>query len=307
MNHTKAQLICPTTIYRHLVSAPQAKNLKIQGKSVLITGGNCGIGRQTVLAMARNGVKSVTIVARNEKTALAVIGESKNINPSCEFEFVKLDLGDQKEIMQVVENELQHKYDVIIGNSGVWPGTLRRTKDDFELGFGVNHLGHFTLINHYLNTTKHVPERITLTSSIAHLDCPNGIRFEDPNFETTKFTHMFAYGQSKLANILYARKLAEKLKGKSIVNHIHPGVVASELWRELLPKFMVNLMFRSEKDGCQSILHAAFSESVGDETGVYYSNCENSEQFLGPAAKSEEQADKLWDISVELTGVDLEC
>lgn len=299
-------MLFPSSIYKHFISAPKAKNLQITGKTVLITGGNCGIGKQAVLAMAEQGAKSVTIIARNEETANQVISESQKLNPDCEFKFVKLDLGDQKQVKQVVENDLQNKYDVIIGNSGVFPKTLRRTAENHELCFGVNHLGHFTLINHYLNTTKHLPSRITLTSSTAHLTCPKGIRFEDPNFDTTKYDFQFAYGQSKLANIMFSRKLAEKLQGKCVVNHNHPGVVATELFRELAPKFLVNLLMRSEVDGCQSMLHAAFSGDVGAETGVYYANCENSEQYLNEAAMSKEGADRLWEMSVEMTGVDLD-
>jgi len=256
--------------------------------------------------MAKNGAKSVTILARNSETADQVITESKKINSNCDFKFIKLDLGDQKEILKVVENDLQEKYDVIIGNSGVFPKSLRRTKEGFELCFGVNHLGHFTLINHYLNTTRHFPQRITMTSSTAHLHAPKGIRFDDPNFETSKYDFQFAYGQSKLANILYARKLAEKLQNKCVVNHIHPGVVATELFREISPKFIVNMVMRSEIDGCQSILHAAFSEDIDNETGVYYANCENSEKYLNSVATSQEQSDKLWDFSVKMTGIDLE-
>merc|ERR1712071_576623 len=133
------QNFTPWAIYRHTISPAQAKNLDCQGKRVLITGGNGGIGREMVKAVAKKGAAKITILARNTKTGEATVKELQALNKDGDYSFIKLDLGDQ-EATQATSKQLGQEcdYDVMVLNAGVLFDTLKRTKDGHEMQFGIN-------------------------------------------------------------------------------------------------------------------------------------------------------------------------
>ena len=311
---------------------PKAKNLNVKNKKVLITGGNAGLGAEVVKQLAQQGCTNITIAARNAQTASQVIldakkANSQGINPAenterdLKYDFLKLDLSDQKGVIAAAEKvSLETDFDVIICNSGVYPGSLKRTMDGFEWNFGINHLGHYSFILTYLNAkkgdlSKH-PKRIVMLGSCAHLKCKNvGLDFDDLNYEKrekskSKYDAEYTYGEGKFMNILFAKSLSEKLNPKNTVTSaVHPGICHTDLFKETpYLDFFMGLMFRSSKNGAQTILYTGFSDSekVTENSGSYFENCGPAEGNLTAIAKVREQRERLWAESVKMTGIDLE-
>ena len=234
----------PSSIYYHAISPPQAKNLDITGKSVLITGGNVGIGKQTCLFMAEHGVQNVVICSRNEKTTNEVIKEmieiaKKRGTSEFNYEFFKLDLGSQTEAKGVALKLANkgYKFDVMILNAGLLTGKIMKSPEGLEMMMAVNHFGHYSFVCTYLNSIdkKFWPERISVLASTGHLMAKEKMGADQYTYHgviKSKTDSNTQYGQSKLANIFFTRALAEKLKNRVQVNCIHPGVVYSDLWRE---------------------------------------------------------------------------
>merc|ERR1711997_694735 len=258
----------------------------------------------------------VVICARNEITGMSAVEEMKSLSfeAGSEFRFVKLDLGDQEQVKTVAkELSAEEDFDVVILNAGVLNKTKKDTKDGFEAMFGINHLGHHTFLLTYLNNKDgkaNLPKRVVTLGSVGHVckDLPHqadrGMNFDDLNWEKTGFNYGWAYGQSKLAPMLFAKSLAKKFPDM-IVNTMHPGWVKTELFTRDMKLKAFNWFLRSPKNGCQTILHLGFSENV-KTSGDYWENCVVSEGNMTKFAKSDEQREKLWETSVGLTGVDLD-
>lgn len=205
--------------------------------------------------------------------------------------------------------------DVVIANAGIWnKGDL---PDGTEINLGVNHFGHFAFIVRLCNALTQPISRIVIVSSCAHYFVDShGILFDDISIKSSNhpynglMRHFYTYGQSKLANILFAKELSQKLdKNTTLVHAIHPGCVVSEIQNHTFPKICIPVLtlltrcvLRSGKQGAQCTLHAAFSENdeVITQTGCYWDSCKS----IKPAIKIE-QSMQLWKASVDYTGVDL--
>ena len=214
---------------------------KLNGKTVIITGGNTGIGKETALDLAKRKAR-VILACRNgergEKAALEIRKASNNQN----VEYRHLDLASLASVRQFAEQILEEDIpvDILINNAGIMRCPHWKTEDGFEMQFGVNHLGHFLLTNLLLERINEAPSgRIVNVSSKAYLRC-KGINFDDLNSEK-EYNSWGAYQQSKLANVLFTRSLAERLKGtNTTVNCLHPGVIWTELgrhWEKTLSLF----------------------------------------------------------------------
>jgi NAD(P)-dependent dehydrogenase (short-subunit alcohol dehydrogenase family) len=174
---------------------------------------------------------------------------------------------------------------------------------------GVNHLGHFLLTNLLLDLLKKsAPSRVVVVSSMAHwFATRTGLNFENMNGEIS-YGPLDAYGQSKLANILFTRELARRLEGTGVTaNSLHPGAVATELARHY-PKWLVDVLKpvyrqfgKSPIEGAQTNIYLAVSEEVEGVTGLYFADCK--EGIPGEYAQDDEAAGKLWEASSKLVGV----
>ena len=205
------------------------------GKTVVITGANTGIGRETALDLAKRKAKVILACRdpeKGEKAASAIIKESGNTN----VVFRQLDLASLESVRHFALRVLDEEpsVDVLINNAGVMQCPYWKTTDGYEMQFGVNHLGHFLLTNLLLDRLMQAPAaRIVVVSSRLH-ESINGIQFDDINSEKT-YSPREAYAQSKLANILFTRALAKRLQGTSVtINCLHPGVVRTELGRHMM-------------------------------------------------------------------------
>ena len=185
-----------------------------------------------------------------------------------------------------------------------------KTKDGFEMQLGVNHLGHFLLTSLLLDRLKEdVPSRIVNVSSLAH-------EFGKINFDNLmsekSYNRMTAYGQSKLANVLFTRQLAERLEGTGVtVYSLHPGSVRTELARHMFSSPWLGVLYilaypfyfitsKTAWQGAQTNIYCAVAEELEGVSGRYYSDC--AEKKLKPHATDDAVAKKLWEVSEQLTG-----
>lgn len=304
---TAVQLLYPSSLFYHWIWSPVAKNLNCENKKVLITGGSIGIGKSAVEQLVQNGCTDINIAARNEKAAENVF---KNIRKSCKnkslnLNFTKLDLASQKSSKITAEKLGENKFDVIILNAGYWPNSYYQTEDGIESTMAVNHFGHYTFLLTLLNKQgkQNHPQRIVVMTSTAHLACLK-TGFQENYNEKSHYKSFRQYGNAKYCNLVFAKTLAKKLPHVQ-VNGVHPGVVQTDLFNNIPVTKLINWGFRSVYYGAQTTLYAGFSEDC-KETGKFMANCENQDQWCIEKANDEKEWEKLWRVSKEVTGVDLD-
>ncbi|XP_055707577.1 retinol dehydrogenase 13-like [Phlebotomus papatasi] len=282
------------------------ENVRMDGKIVVITGSNTGIGKETALEMAKRGAK-VYLACRNPQRAedarQEIVEKSNNVNVFA----AELDLASMESIRKFVEKfkSQEQRLDVLINNAGLYC-PLQRTRDGFEMQIGVNHLGHFLLTNLLLDILKSsAPSRIVTVSSLLHMF--GGIKKYDLNSEKS-YSAYSAYCQSKLANVLFTRALAKKLEGTGVTaNCLHPGVVRTEFARyDTLLSFLLKpfswILLRTPKSGAQTSITLAIDPDLEKVSGKYFSDCR--EASPGRNARDDELAEWLWTESARLVGIE---
>ncbi|XP_011180062.2 retinol dehydrogenase 12 isoform X2 [Zeugodacus cucurbitae] len=288
------------------------KNTTANGKVVIITGANSGIGAETALDMAKRGARvymACRDMAKCERVRQRIISETRND----EVYALKLDLASMNSIREfVIEfKKRETRLDILINNAGIMGCPRMLTKDGFEMQIGVNHMGHFLLTNLLLDwLKKSTPSRIVVVSSLAHVW--GKIKKDDLNSEKN-YKPQKAYSQSKLANILFTRELAKRLTGTGVtVNALHPGVIATDITRNMGGTFLncfYNFVFKfplwpftkTIKNGAQTTIYAAIEPELTEVTGKYFSDCKLKE--VAKHAQDDELAAWLWNISVEWTSL----
>lgn len=272
----------------------------MEGKRVLITGGNSGIGIVTARELASQGAEVILACRDSEKTAQAL----KVINAEASTPAVNLpvELANLQSIRDLAANFLDRydRLDVLINNAGLFPPKQRKTDDGFEMQFGVNHLAPFLLTNLLLDCLKaSAPSRIVTVSSMLH---KKGIIDFDAIRGYEKYNSQDAYNSSKLCNVLFAVELAKQLEGTGVTSNVlHPGAVATDIVRDVhwLLRKIIGLIFISPEKGAQTNIMLASDPSLEGVTGEYYDQCEPAE--YSPQADDEALRKKLWDLSAELT------
>ncbi|XP_017014764.2 retinol dehydrogenase 13-like [Drosophila takahashii] len=281
------------------------------GKVFIVTGSNTGIGKETVLEIAKRG-GTVYMACRDmnrcEKARQDIIRESGNKNIFAR----ELDLSSLESIRKFAAGfkKEQDKLHVLINNAGVMHCPRTLTKDGFEMQLGVNHMGHFLLTHLLLDVLKKTaPSRIVVVSSGAHTH--GSINVDDLNSEKS-YGKIAAYTQSKVANILFTRELAKRLEGTGVtVNSLHPGAVDTELMRywsfmeNSLIAFLVKplqwTLFKTPRSGAQTSLYAALDPELKNVSGLYFSDCKAKD--VSAAAKDDKAGKFLWAESEKWTGV----
>lgn len=273
----------------------------IQGRHVVITGANTGIGRVTAVELVRAGAH-VTLANRSRERSNEVIDEIKALGK--EVEFVALDLGSFESVRRCADALLARDtpIDVLINNAGL-AGARGLTADGFEMAFGVNHLGPFLLTLLLLPRIRQSSQpRIVNVASRAHT------RVRDFSLDavqqTTKTTTGFPeYSHSKLANVLFSAELARKLEGTDVHTYaLHPGVVASDVWRKVPWPFraLMKAFMITNAQGAMTTLYCATSAEVADHTGRYYDECREAKATR--LARDPALAADLWAKSLAWTG-----
>lgn len=253
---------------------------RLEGKTIIVTGANTGIGKETTRELAKRGGKVIMAcrdMERCEEARKEIVLETRNKYVYCR----PCDLASMKSIKEFVSifNKENDRLDILINNAGVMRCPKSFTSDGFETQFGVNHLGHFLLTNLLLDKLKaSAPSRIINVSSRAHKS--GNINVQDLNSDKN-YNNALAYNQSKLANIMFTNELAKKLVGTGVtVNALHPGVVDTEIVRHL--KFLNNffiaifynpmawIFFKNSRQGAQTTIFAAVDSSLEKVTGKYF-------------------------------------
>lgn len=276
--------------------------MKTEKKTVLITGGNSGIGRVTAIKLAMAGF-SIILAGRSEKKNKIVVQEINTLVGSNVCEWLLIDLASLSSVKNCANLFLNSKrhLNILINNAGV-AGTAGTTSEGFELSFGVNYLGHFLLTNLLLDRLKNTKNsRIITVSSRAHKHA-KFIDWDLVTKKTVSFTGIREYAVSKLANILFNRELFRKLNGSNVSSYcLHPGVVDTNIWRELPVFFRPILKFKgmlTPEEGAKTTLYCA-TKAPHKESGYYYAD----EKIDLPTntAQSDALACELWERSLTWT------
>jgi NAD(P)-dependent dehydrogenase (short-subunit alcohol dehydrogenase family) len=292
------------------------------GRLAIVTGSNTGLGYDTARVLAARGAKVVMAVrdtAKGESAAARI----RRLTPGADVTVHKLDLGSLTAVKQSAA-EMAAAYpriDLLINNAGVMYPPKSTTADGFELQFGTNHLGHFALTGILLPNLLEVEgSRVVVVASIAH-NLRAKIDFADLQWERRKYDRVAAYGQSKLANLMFAydlqRRLAASAKAtgtKTMAVAAHPGVAATELTRHLpganLPgvNWLSGRLLNSAEMGALPTLRAATDPAA--RGGTYYGpdgfrELRGYPKLVDSSAQSKDVAvqERLWSVSEELTGV----
>ena len=279
----------------------------VNNKNILITGATSGIGRSTAIALSSMGAR-VTFIARNKDKAEVLLKEL-NCNTENKAAYIIADLSSQDEVKSAAKEYLNMNIslDILINNAGLINLKRRETVDGFEETFAVNHLAYFSLTNILIDKIKESKSaRIINISSGAH-QFVSRMNFDDLQSEKN-YKPFKVYSYSKLANILFTRKLSEVLKNDNItVNCLHPGVVATGLASQndsKIQKLLFKLskpFMRSSNKGAETSIYLSSSDEVSDVSGKYFYNSKISK--ISSGASNKEDAEKLWEISMELTGL----
>jgi NAD(P)-dependent dehydrogenase (short-subunit alcohol dehydrogenase family) len=275
------------------------------GRTAIVTGANSGIGRAAATALAANGAHVVIAVRNLDK------GREAAATMTGSVEVRELDLASLESV-RAFADAWDGPIDLLINNAGVMIPPLSKTADGFELQFGTNHLGHFALTNRLL---EHVTGRVVTVSSTAHQ--LGRIDFDDLNWERKRYIAWFAYGQSKLANLLFTSELQRRLVAAGSVvlaNAAHPGYAATNLQfhsgNSVMERIMVlgnRVLAQDEAGGALPTLFAAVANIPGDSFAgpSGFMEQKGAPKLVGRNGRAQnvEVARRLWDVSERLTGV----
>jgi retinol dehydrogenase 12 len=283
-----------------------AQDLRMDGKVCLITGATNGIGLEASKALACQGA-TVVLVGRDAGRIEAALAQVRQAAPDAKAESLQADFASLKDVRALAEAfQARHsRLDVLLNNAGLVLHERQVTKDGFEAMLGINHLAPF-LLTHLLRETLEAsgPARVVNVSSEAH----RYARLDFSNLQCEReFSMMRAYGNSKLANILFTQALARRLRGSRVTtNSLHPGVVRTGFGHNTqgLMNFVVKafgLFFLTAERGARTSVYLSSSPEVEGVSGQYFIKCRPAKPSR--EARDEQLAERLWQVSAELTGV----
>jgi NAD(P)-dependent dehydrogenase (short-subunit alcohol dehydrogenase family) len=286
----------------------------MQGKTVVVTGGNSGIGFETAATLAEMGAR-VLVTARNADKGRAAVGRITEragaTGKGGGAQLAVFDLADLASVRRGAEEILGQapRLDVLVNNAGLVLSERAETVDGLEATFATNHLGPFLLTNLLLDRIRvSTPARIVNVSSTAHGSARKGVPFDDLQSEQ-RYRAMRVYGQSKLANILFTLELARRLDGTGVTaNSLHPGTVRTGYGADGDAKGLLAFgmkisapFFLSPTQGAQTPIYLASSPEVDGVSGRYFVKCKEREPKRW--ARDPEAAQRLWQVSEELVGL----
>ena len=277
------------------------------GKTALVTGATSGIGFHTAAGLARDGAH-VILGARNETRGQNAVEAIQSLNGTAEIDYVAGDLSSMAGVRgfaRAVLNRTPH-LDILVNNVGGFYLSREVNVDGYEMTFALNHLSYFLLTELLKDLLiESAPARIVNVSSVAHRN--SRINFDDLHM-THRYWGMTAYGQSKLANVLFTYELAHRLIDTGVTaNALHPGLVRTGLgtkhiYRLLIPLVWLGLlMVTSPEEGAATSLLLASSPELEGVTGKYYST--GKEVRTSKRSYDKAAAERLWDLSEELTRI----
>ncbi|GAB7338847.1 hypothetical protein MBLNU457_5536t2 [Dothideomycetes sp. NU457] len=284
----------------------------LSGKVILVTGGNAGLGTETIKQLAAHNPQEIFLTSRSEEKAKNAIKEIQDAVPNAKVTHLSLDLTDFSNIEQAAKTfqSKSSRLDVLINNAGVMAMPYSKTAQGYEIQFGTNHMGHALFTKLLMPTLLKTAEqpgadvRVVNLSSYGHNLAPSGGIIWDQE-KAEQISTNARYGSSKLANILHARMLGEKYPQITAVA-VHPGVIMTELYASVkkgtAARFVLGavapLVFASTQDGAKNTLWAATAPEERVKKDFYY-------EPIGKAgcgsknAKDHDLAVELWDWTEE--------
>ena len=291
---------------------------RLEGKNVIITGANVGLGYETAVDLAKRGAR-VILACRDEKKGLEAQSSVRIESKNEDVFYQHLDISSLSSVREFSRqvNESHYGVDILVNNAGVLGCPLSYTEDGYEMQFATNHLGHFLLTNLLLDKLKASPQgRIVNVSSLA-AKFTVGFDFDKVTPKDAQhYSPLRTYGQTKLANVLFTIHLADLLKGTDVTcNCLHPGSVNTELARHVFNRLekmpfgnllknladkIVPYLIKDSKLGAQTQIHCAVSEELTGVTGKYFSDCVQC-YFMPHWNKG--NAERLWEMSERMVGL----
>jgi len=281
----------------------------MDGRVVLITGGNAGIGKETAVALASMGAR-VVFTARDEARGSDARTEIRTRSGSDEVEVMPLDLARFASVRDFAKRwgDEHDQLDVLVNNAGLILNSRRQTDDGYEMTFQVNHLGPFLLTQLLRDQLVAGDDaRVVNVASDAHSSARRGLDFDD--LQSTRHYRGFrVYGKTKLANILFTRELARRWADTGVTaNAVHPGFVASSFGRDgdtgrfgalLFP--LLKPFALSAEQGARTQVYVASAPELAGVTGGYW--VKSAPATPSAAAQDDAAAARLWQVSEELVG-----
>lgn len=276
----------------------------MKGKTVVVTGATAGIGRITAATLAGKGA-DVWLIGRNAQKLAQTEADIRRVHPAAQLHSVRADLSVQAEVHAAATELTQAlpRIDVLFNNAGAIFDKRELTRDGIEATWALNHLAYFLLTQEVLPLLKAAPAaRVVNVSSAAHMIARKGIDWDDVQGER-KYSSWIAYGQSKLANILFSNELSRRTGLAS--NALHPGTVRTQfggnndgpMWKFI--RALSGMFSLSEEDGARTGIYLASSPEVEGVHGRYFDKCKPVAP--APVAQDATSAERLWDLSVEMT------
>jgi NAD(P)-dependent dehydrogenase (short-subunit alcohol dehydrogenase family) len=286
----------------------------MQGKTVVVTGGNSGIGFETAAALAQMGAR-VLVTARNAdkgRAAVArIIERAEAAGAEGSAQLAVFDLADLSSVRRGAEEILEqaNRVDVLVNNAGLVLSERRETVDGLEATLATNHLGPFLLTNLMLERIRaSAPSRIVNVASNAHRTARKGMPFDDLQSEK-HYGGMRVYGESKLANILFTLELARRLEGSGVTaNSLHPGTVRTGYGADGDTSGFLAFgirtggpFFLTPAQGARTSVYLASSPEVDGVSGQYFVKSKPAQPKSW--ARDADAARRLWQVSEELVGL----
>ena len=282
------------------------EGLDLSGMTAVVTGANSGLGYETMRVLAMRGAHVIGTGRTMEKADTACDSIEGTTTP------VVLELGDLDSVAACVEQikMIGEPIDMLICNAGIMALPELQQVNGIERHFFINHLGHFAFAGGLVEQVRAAPQgRFVLLSSSGHKWAPEvGIEFDNLSGERGEYDANRMYGQSKLANGLFAYELARRLDGTtSTANAVHPGVIMTNLgrhfpkWQQNAAKLIGWTFMKSVEAGTATQCYVAASPVLNEVSGYYFADCNPIEPT--PQMRDPELAARLWDVSIELTGV----
>ena len=276
-------------------------NITKVAQVAIVSGANTGIGSVTAKELARAGFE-VYLACKSLLRAQPIIDSINAHNGPGKAFYLELDLENFESVRACAEQFLNTNkpLHLLINNAGV-AGKKGKTKSGFEMAFGINHMGHFLLTQLLLDRLKSSsPSRIVTVASRAHKRAPGEINWLQTLEPTRTWTGITEYAISKLANIQFSAELAKHLHGTGVATYsLHPGVVQTEVWREL-PVFLRPLLklrgMLTPEEGAKTTLHCALVAPL-EQSGLYYAN--SAIESPSVLAQNSVLQKQLWDLSLQ--------
>ncbi|XP_001656338.2 retinol dehydrogenase 14 isoform X3 [Aedes aegypti] len=289
--------------YLYITCGKITSSRNMEGKTVIVTGANSGIGKETARDLAKRGAR-VIMACRNMETAAKARDEIVKETGNNNVFLKKLDLSSQASIREFAADVLktETKLDVLIHNAG-FAETFKKSKsvDGIEFTMATNHYGPFLLTHLLIDLLKRsAPSRIVIVASELYRFASVDLN----NLNPVNSLPGYLYYVSKCANIMFTRELARRLEGTNVTaNCLHPGMIDSGIWRNVpfpltIPMAVMKAFFKTNVEGAQTSLHLACSSEVEGISGKYFRDCK--EAGLTAGISDMEKAKKLWEESVKM-------